>query len=212
MLAEKQIKVEMMKLVVFTNNQSKLKEIKEIFLDVDIEVQSYRECLGYDIDVEETGTTFHQNAVLKATALPKDSNRIVIADDSGIEVTCLDGAPGVYSARYAGEGASSESMSKKLLSDVGDAEDRTAQYRCVIAIHFPTQETETVEGVVKGKIAYSKDYNPGPYGFGYDPVFIPEGYTTDFSHIPTEEKHAISHRGQALRKAYLRIEKYLDTV
>jgi XTP/dITP diphosphohydrolase len=199
-----------MNIIVFTNNQKKLKEIKEIFKSLNVEVFGYREQFETNLDVEETGITFEENAILKVNALPHKDECIYIADDSGIEVDVLDGAPGVYSARYAGEGATSESMSLKLLSDVGDAKNRGVQYRCVIAIRFPTKEVTITEGIIRGSVIYKEHYKPGHYGFGYDPIFQPEGYSTDFSNIPTNIKHKISHRGLALKSAYLLVEKFLD--
>lgn len=199
-----------MNIVVFTNNKNKLKEIKEIFNTLDVAVFGYREIFDEEVDVEETGLTFEENALLKVHALPSKQECIYLADDSGIEADCLNGAPGVYSARYAGNEATCESMCKKLLNDVGDTVERGVQFRCVIAIRFPTQETKTTEGLIRGSIIPKERYNPGPYGFGYDPIFKPDGFETDFSHIPAEIKHKISHRGLALKSAYLLVENFLD--
>lgn len=197
-------------IIVFTNNNDKLREFTEVFAPLNIPVVGYRSVFETEIEVEETGTSFEENARLKVNALPNRPNTLYLADDSGIEVDCLQGAPGIFSARYGGKGASSHDMSMKLLNEVGDNEQRGAQYRCCIALKFPDSSIVTTEGIVRGTLIKRESYAPGPYGFGYDPIFQPLGFSTDFSNIPSESKHEISHRGIALKKAYFLIEKYKD--
>lgn len=181
-----------------------------MFASLNLNVFGYQSIFEGPIDVEETGSSFKENAILKVNALPDRDNLIYISDDSGIEVDCLNGAPGIYSARYGGENATAYEMSMTLLSEVGERDDRGAQYRCCIAIKCPDTSILTTEGVVRGDLIRKEEYAPGPFGFGYDPVFQPVGFMTDFSNIPSDQKHAISHRGVALKKAYLLIEKYIN--
>ena len=183
-----------MKLVIFTNNQHKIKEIKSI-LSLDIPILSYQEVFDYDVDVVEDGITFEENAIIKVKALPNFDDHIYLAEDSGIEVEYLDGAPGIYSARYAGEHATREDMCEKLLQDCYGAGNRAAQYQAVMALRFPDESIETFSGIVKGTLAHEM---AGEEGFGYDPIFIPDGYDSTFAEMPTSEKHLLSHRYHAL--------------
>lgn len=184
----------MQKIIAATKNKNKVREFKEILPDFDIITQ---EEAGIDLDVEETGTTFSENALLKAKAIFEKTGIPALADDSGLEVFALDGAPGVYSARYGGEGLDDRGRLELLLKNMENIEDsrRGAQFVCAIA--FVTGEkTYKAEGVCKGTIIREAR---GENGFGYDPVFyVPEfGKTT--AEMSSDEKNAISHRGKALR-------------
>jgi len=162
---------------------------------------------GINLDVEETGTTFEQNAVLKAKAFAKASNLIALADDSGLEVDALDGAPGVLSARYAGPDATDTERNRYLLSRLADIpwEKRQARFRCVIAIAFPNGEMVMCKGECPGIIAFEPK---GENGFGYDPIFyLPESDKT-MAELDMVRKNEISHRGKAARQAQF----YLKTV
>ncbi|MDQ6859605.1 MAG: RdgB/HAM1 family non-canonical purine NTP pyrophosphatase [Verrucomicrobiota bacterium] len=155
--------------------------------------------------VEETGATFTENAILKATAISRIVPGLVVADDSGLEVDSLGGAPGVFSARYAGEHASDHENVAKLLATMRGA-DRAAQFRCVLALSENGETVATFDGVVRGRIA---DSAAGWNGFGYDPVFVPEGYEQTFAQLGDAVKSAISHRARAAAQLldYLRENK-----
>ena len=185
----------MQKIVAATKNKNKVREFKEILPSFDIITQ---EEAGVDIDVEETGTTFRENALLKAKAIFEKTGLPALADDSGLEVFALGGEPGVYSARYGGEGLDDKGRTNLLLSKMSDIDDelRGAQFACAIA--FVTKEkTYEVEGVCEGVIIREMR---GANGFGYDPVFfVPEKGMT-LAQMSAEEKNEISHRGHALRK------------
>ena len=197
-----------MKLVIFTNNQHKIKEIKRI-LTLDIPIFSYQEIFDYDVDVVEDGSTFEENAIIKVKALPNDDDHIYLAEDSGIEVEHLDGAPGIYSARYAGSNATREDMCQKLLQDCYGAGNRAAQYQAVMALRFPDESIKTFSGIVRGTLANEM---VGDGGFGYDPIFIPDGYDSTFAEMPVTEKHELSHRYHALThvKNFLSSHHYLS--
>lgn len=186
-----------MKLVIATRNKHKLEEIRAIFHQPALEIVS-----AFDFpdipDVEEDGQTFEANAVKKAVTLATATGFWALADDSGLEVDALNGAPGVYSARYAGEPVNYKANNEKLLEEMMVVGDRTARFRCVIALSSPTGVARTVEGSCEGSIGFEEC---GEGGFGYDPVFIPEGHTLTFAELEPEAKNAISHRGLALREA-----------
>ncbi len=187
-----------MKVALFSNNKKKLKELSEIFKGMDVDVVSYLDLIGGPIEVCEDGDTFEANAIKKVEALPDRQDVIYVADDSGLMVDALDGAPGIYSARYAGEGASADVLCQKILDDMGESIERTARFVCVIALRFPDGRIETVEGICEGQIAQSVF---GDEGFGYDPIFIPDGYAKTFGELSSNIKQALSHRGQALRQS-----------
>jgi XTP/dITP diphosphohydrolase len=149
-------------------------------------------------EVEEDGATFEANAAKKAAALARASGLWALADDSGLEVAALGGAPGVRSARYAGEPSDAAANTRRLLAEMAGRTDRAALFRCVVALADPSGRVRTVEGACEGRIAETPR---GAGGFGYDPVFVPEGETRTFAEMPPAEKHARSHRGAALRKA-----------
>ncbi|MCI4668911.1 MAG: RdgB/HAM1 family non-canonical purine NTP pyrophosphatase [Bacteroidia bacterium] len=182
------------KLLFGTNNLHKLEEIQAIVGNT-YTVSSLRD-LGIDMDVEETEDTLHGNAELKAKAYFKVSGVPTFADDTGLEVAALDGRPGVYSARYAGEHASYSDNVEKLLQEMEGKENRDACFRTVIAF-YDGEQTRFFEGEIKGKITIEPR---GQAGFGYDPVFQPEESEETFAEMPPEYKNDISHRGRAIRK------------
>lgn len=186
-------------LLLATTNVHKLEEFRTIFAEIPFRLLSPRD-LHLDMDVEETGTTFAENAELKAIAYARASGLLSLADDSGLEIDALDGAPGVYSARFAGKAASYEERFRILLERLQGlpAERRTARFRCAITVAEPSGYYQTVEGTIEGRIA---DAPRGENGFGYDPIFlVPElGKTT--AELPAELKNSISHRGRAAQKA-----------
>ena len=177
-----------------TRNKNKLEEIRQI-VDASFDIASLAD-IGLDMDVEETEPTIPGNAILKAKAYYKASGIPTFADDTGLEVDALDGAPGVYSARYAGPGATYTANVEKLLAALEGKQQRTARFRTVIA-YYNGEDLFTFEGIVEGVIT---DEPRGVGGFGYDPVFLPEAYEETFAEMPSEDKHAISHRGRAIRK------------
>ncbi len=185
-----------MKVILASNNQHKLAEIKKILEPLGYELISQREA-GINIEVEETGTTFEENAALKAEAIYKMTKTPVISDDSGLEVDYLNGAPGVYSHRFAGPDATDEDRCNKLLSELNGVADekRTARFVCVICYIDNEGKKSIVRGTVEGIIGKEAR---GCNGFGYDPVFMYNGLS--FAEIPSEEKNKVSHRADALRK------------
>jgi XTP/dITP diphosphohydrolase len=185
-----------MKLLLATTNQGKIKEIKALLSNLDVEVVSPKE-LGILLDdVEETGETFAENAKIKATAAMRKSNLPAMADDSGLVVDALNGEPGVYSARYAGKDAPDEKNVEKLLQKMQNFEEkeRGAHFVCVVFLVFPDGREFFAKGECHGKIALEPK---GENGFGYDPVFVAENAKT-FAELSPEEKAKISHRGKAL--------------
>lgn len=184
-----------MKTIIFaTKNMDKMKEIRAKLPEY--EVKSMEE-VGIDIDVDENGTTFEENAVIKAEAIMKICNKIVVADDSGLEIDYLDKAPGVLSARYLGHDTPYDYKNKKILEQLdGVPEDkRTARFVCAMAVACPDKETKVVRGTIEGIIGYEIE---GKNGFGYDPIFyLPELKKTT-AELSMEEKNKISHRGKAL--------------
>ena len=177
-----------------TNNQNKLQEIRQI-LSEKYEVLSLKD-LGKDIDVEETEPTLEGNAILKAKAFFEHSGIPCFSDDTGLEVEALDGRPGVYSARYAGENCSYQDNVNKMLSEMTGKTNRVAHFRTVIAFYDGNQIL-TFDGIAEGEIT---EEQKGEGGFGYDPIFLPKGYSKTFSELPADEKNRISHRGKAVRK------------
>ena len=194
-----------MRFVLATHNPGKLREMGEILKDFGIEVVSPSD-LGITVDVEETGTTFAENAMLKAKAICKEANLPAIADDSGLCVDALNGAPGVYSARYGGEGLDDKGRYMLLLSSLRGAPTRAAHFACAVACAFPNGDTLTAEGRCDGSIAYAP---LGEGGFGYDPVFLLPGTGKTFGQLTQEEKSAVSHRGRALKDFAGKLEAYL---
>ncbi len=184
-----------MKIVFATNNKNKLHEIREILGD-GFEIVSLND-IGCHEDIPETGNTLEENALQKARYIHDKYHIDCFADDTGLEVEALGGAPGVYSARYAeGTDHNSEANMQKLLCELGDNENRKAQFRTVIALILHG-ELHEFEGLVKGKIGTEKH---GTEGFGYDPLFIPERYDKSFAELGDNVKNKISHRARAVRK------------
>ena len=194
-----------MKYVLATHNPGKLKEMGAILARFGVEVVSPRD-LGITVDVEETGTTFAENAMLKAKAICAAAQLPAIADDSGLCVDALNGGPGVSSARYGGEGLDDRGRYMLLLNNMRGQTTRAAHFACAIACAFPNGDTLTAEGRCDGTIAFAP---MGEGGFGYDPVFfVPEKAKT-FGQLTAEEKSAISHRGRALESFVGKLETYL---
>lgn len=196
-----------MKLILASNNTNKLRELRQLLCDMDIEVLSQREA-GCDFEVDETGTTFAENAFLKADAVVKATGIAAIADDSGLVVEALNGEPGVYSARYApgGHDASDHDRNVYLLHKMEGIENREAKFVSSICCIFPDGSKICTEGECYGTIMHEIK---GTGGFGYDRVFKPVGYEVGMAEISADEKNAISHRGNALREFKMKLrEKY----
>lgn len=188
----------MMKLILASNNAKKLRELKAILSDMDLEILSQREA-GCDFEVDETGTTFAENAYLKAKAVFDATGEAAVADDSGLMVEALDGEPGVYSARYApgGHDASDEEKYMYLLSKLEGVTDRRAKFVSSICCLLPGGAEIRTEGECPGQILTEPH---GEGGFGYDPVFMPDGYDESMAVLGQETKNRISHRARALAK------------
>ena len=195
-------------IILATNNKSKVKEISEMMSGSDITFESLADA-GINVEVEETGTTFEKNALLKAREICKLSGKPTISDDSGLEIDALDGAPGIYSSRFMGEDTSYDIKNNALiekLENIADP-DRTARFRCCMALVLPDGREFVTEGAMEGIIAREPK---GINGFGYDPIlFIPE-YNRTSAELSSEEKNNISHRGEALRKMIEVIKKELN--
>lgn len=195
-------------IIVATGNQGKIKEFREILGESNYEFLSLHDIGLADFEIIEDGETFEENALIKAKTIANKVGKMVLADDSGLEVDYLDKAPGVYSARYLGEDTPYTIKNNYIIEQLQGVPDekRTARFVCVIACAFPDGDSFTVRGTVEGRIAYEEK---GDNGFGYDPIFyVPElGVTT--AELPADEKNAISHRGRALRAMY---EKLKDTL
>lgn len=185
-------------ILIATKNKGKAKDFESIFGPLGYTVKTLDDVASH-LDVEETGSTFEANAILKAEALANELNTIVIADDSGLEVDALNGEPGIYSARYAGEAKSDDANMDKLLANLEGvpAEKRTARFVCAIALAQPGKETVTYRGTCEGVIANERR---GEYGFGYDPIFFVPAQNKMMAELTPEQKSAISHRGAAIQK------------
>lgn len=191
-------------LILSTGNKGKIGELKAILKDLNLDLRSKDELGLKDLDVDETESTLSGNAMLKARAIWEKSGGIVLADDTGLFVDELDGEPGVYSARYAGEDASDFDNRKKLLKKLGQSKDRKARFITVMAIIFEDGSSDTIEGVCEGQIA---DMERGIGGFGYDSIFIPLGYSQTFAELDSSIKNKISHRARALKNLIERLEE-----
>ncbi|MDC3412567.1 XTP/dITP diphosphatase [Terrihalobacillus insolitus] len=187
----------MKKIMIATKNEGKVKEFKQLFLKYGVDVISLLDMEEDIPDVEETGTTFEQNAALKAETISAVLNIPVIADDSGLEIRALEGRPGVYSARYAGTSKNDRANLDKVLTELTGVpdENRAARFVCVIAVAQPGKSTFTKRGTCEGKIGL---HPTGKHGFGYDPIFIPNEYNRTMAQLSADEKNAISHRRNAL--------------
>lgn len=197
----------MKKILIASKNKGKIAEFKKLFSKHHIDVISLHD-LEEDVeDIEETGSTFKENAALKAETIAQQMNIPVLADDSGLIVPALDGAPGIYSARYAGENANDQANNALLLKNMIDlkGDERKAHFICVLAIAKPGKETQFLTGYCEGAIA---NETTGTNGFGYDPLFIPEGYHQKMAELDSHVKNDISHRSVAIRL----LEKDLATL
>ncbi len=198
---------EQKKLIFATGNANKMREIREILGGKGYEILSMKEA-GVDIDVEEDGATFEENALIKARAIGKACGELVLADDSGLVIDALGGEPGIYSARYMGHDTSYTEKNNNLISRLEGVPDekRTARFVCAMAAVFPDGTEKVITGVMEGRIGYRI---AGENGFGYDPIFFLPEYGKTSAEISPEEKNAISHRGKALRAMaeYLSEEK-----
>ena len=188
----------MKELVVASTNQGKIKEIKAMLKDIDIEVLSMNDVLDNEIEIEENGTTFKENALIKANAIAKIINKPVLADDSGLEVDALDKQPGIYSARFLGADTSYD-IKNQYIIDAVKGKERSARFVCAMALVIPNQEPilieETMEGLINEKIE-------GENGFGYDPIFYFPPCKMTSAMMSMEEKNKHSHRAKALKKLY----------
>lgn len=195
----------MKKLIAATKNSGKLKEIREILGGLPFEVVSMEDA-GITDDIEETGSTFEENALIKAREIHHKTGQMVMADDSGLEVDYLNGAPGIFSSRFAGEGATDEDRNNKLLELLKDVpvDKRTARFVCVIAVVIPDGTHFTVKGTCEGYISYKPE---GSNGFGYDPLFYIPKLNMTTAQMSSEKKHEISHRGKALRMMVEELKK-----
>ena len=195
-----------MKLILASNNQDILREIREILAGTGIEVIPQRSA-GCDFEVEETGTTFEENARIKALAAMRATGEAAVADDSGLEVNAMGGAPGVYSARFAGNRPYPE-VCREIMDRVGENPDRGARYVCAVVCVFPDGREISVRGATEGEIGRELR---GTGGFGYDPMFIVPGTGgKTMAEITEEEKNAISHRGRAFLSFLEELKKYAD--
>ncbi|MEH7343703.1 XTP/dITP diphosphatase [Bacillus sp. JJ1532] len=188
----------MQEVIIATKNAGKAKEFERMFMPLGYKVKTLIDYPEID-DIEETGSTFEENAILKAESVSKALNKIVIADDSGLSIDALNGRPGIYSARYAGEEKSDEANMAKVLDELNDIpdKDRQARFYCALAVAVPGLETFTVSGTCEGLILREKR---GSNGFGYDPIFFVVDNEKAMAELKPEEKAEISHRAQALRK------------
>lgn len=188
----------MKKIIFATTNENKVREVNMMMEDFDVELCTMK-ATGVDVEIVEDGTTFEENAVIKAKTVMEITGEIAIADDSGLEVDYLDGAPGIYSARFLGEDTSYDIKNNYIIDKLKDAKgkDRSARFVCAIAVAFPNGEVVTCKGTIEGLIAYEQK---GKNGFGYDPiVYVPE-YEMTTGEMAPELKNSISHRGKALEQ------------
>ncbi len=185
------------KIIFATGNEGKLREIRMILKDLDVEVFSLKEA-GIHMDVEENGTTFEENARIKARAVMEQTGEVVLADDSGLEVDALDKEPGVYSARYMGHDTPYHIKNQNLIDRLEgkSGSERSARFVCVIAAAFPDGRVLTARGTMEGEIGYEER---GENGFGYDPIFYLPEYGCYSGELALEVKNQLSHRGKALR-------------
>lgn len=186
------------RLIFATGNQDKMREIREILGDKDYEILSMKEA-GIDLDIVEDGSTFEENAMIKAKAVMEATGALTLADDSGLEIDAFGGGPGIYSARYLGTDTSYIEKNKVILEKLKDIpeEKRTARFVCAIAAAFPNGQTLTTRGTMEGIIGYEAK---GENGFGYDPIFYLPQLEKYSAQLSRDEKNSLSHRGEALRK------------
>ncbi|MBM4762479.1 XTP/dITP diphosphatase [Bacillus sp. B15-48] len=188
----------MEEVIIATKNRGKAREFERIFNAKGLSVKTLLDFPEIE-DVEETGTTFEENAIIKAETIANIVGKMVIADDSGLEVDALEGRPGVYSARYAGTEKNDEANIDKVLTELQDIREneRTARFRCVLAVARPNRETKTFAGTCEGRILLKRK---GTNGFGYDPIFFVDEKGLSMAELAPEEKNKISHRAKAIQK------------
>lgn len=200
----------MKKIIFATSNEGKMKEVRMILSDLNVEVLSLKEA-GINVDIVEDGKTFEENALIKAETISKYTDAIVLADDSGLEVDFINKEPGVYSARYMGEDTSYHIKNASIIERLAEAEgeERSARFVCVIAAVFPDGSTKTTKAAIEGLIGYEEK---GENGFGYDPIlYVPE-YDMTTAQMSSELKNSISHRGKALEMMKKEIIKKLEGI
>ncbi len=190
-----------MKIIVATGNEGKIKEMREILKGDGIELLSLKDAGLLDVEIIEDGKTFEENAIIKAKKICEVSGEMVLADDSGLEVDALNGAPGIYSARYLGRDVPYTEKNNHIIKELEglEGEERSARFVCVIACAFPNGEVISTKGTIEGQIGFSEK---GENGFGYDPIFLLPERNLTTAEITPEEKNKISHRGKALVKMY----------
>ena len=195
----------MTEIIFATGNAGKAREVAMMFADMDVNVQTLKEA-GIDVEVIEDGKTFMENAVIKATTIAKHTDKIVLADDSGLVIDYLNGEPGIYSARYMGEDTSYDIKNNNLLERMEGVpeKDRSARFVCAMAAVMPDGEIVETEGVMEGIIGYKL---AGENGFGYDPIFYLPEFAASSAEISPEQKNAVSHRGKALRMMQEELKK-----
>ncbi len=194
------------KLLIATRNKKKKAELQTITRSWDVQVLTLDDIPALPV-IEEDGATFADNAIKKACTIAQLSGFTTLADDSGLEVDALGGAPGIYSARWAGSKASDDENNRKLLAAMKNVAEpeRTARFTCVIAVASPGGQVETAEGICEGKIGLALQGNGG---FGYDPLFTPDGFDKTFAELSDTEKNLLSHRGRALGKAQIILQQF----
>ena len=198
----------MKKIILASNNKGKIAEVKEILKDMNVEVISMKEA-GLDVDIEENGSTFEENALIKAEAIMKMTGEITIADDSGLEVDYLNKEPGIYSARYMGHDTSYDIKNNAIIQRLEGVKgtDRSARFVCAMAVVFPDGKNIIARGTMEGLIA---DKPMGENGFGYDTIMYLTEYQKTSAQLSSEEKNKISHRGKALEKLKTQLQEYLS--
>ncbi|MBM6619785.1 XTP/dITP diphosphatase [Bacillus suaedaesalsae] len=196
----------MKQIIIATKNKGKVKDFEVLFKSKGYDVISLLD-IQDSPDIDETGTTFKENAILKAEGIASIVNEIVIADDSGLAIDALEGRPGVMSARYAGEQKNDEDNIQKVLSELKGENNRRAAFHCALAMAIPSKPTVVVEGTCNGVIA---EQPVGENGFGYDPIFFVHEKNKTMAQLTKEEKNTISHRADALKKLEVELNKYLE--
>ncbi|MCY7374356.1 MAG: XTP/dITP diphosphatase [Pyrinomonadaceae bacterium] len=199
----------MMKLVIATRNAGKIKELEELLADLPVHLHNLND-LPNTFEPEESGATFAENAALKAKSYALQTGLWALADDSGLEVEALNGAPGVFSARYAGENAVDKERIEKLLGELAETHgsNRRARFVCAVAVADESGEIKfNAEGICNGSIAFEAS---GEGGFGYDPIIIPDGFSATFGELANEIKQSISHRKQAIDKIIQQLRRFYD--
>lgn len=197
----------MRKIIFATSNEGKMDEIRDICKDLDVELLSLKDA-GIVAEIDENGTSFEENAIIKAKTVMEMTGAMVLADDSGIEVDYLNKAPGIYSARFLGEDTPYSVKNQYIIDQLAKAEgeERSARFVCVIACAFPDGRMITAKGTIEGYIAHKIS---GSHGFGYDPIFYVPEYSCTMADMAPEEKNKISHRGKALMKMKELLKSYL---